>query len=537
MRNDRSRQRHHAAWLLLAALLSGCVATKTDTDTGVVSTPDNALGVPLRLSPLVRPDPARRGVVVSIPLARGRLQDARQLQVLAPDGAALPVIRRTRLQWPASATLPASPRVVEVRIDGPVGGLLGNTLYLSISEQPTADSENAIAAGLPAAAVLPAQWNIDAHLFGRALPLGPGSHWFDQALTGYTPTALNQLPAAVKPEHYINLDKPAPWLFDRAGNLFRVYFRSAHPGMFAAAEKASRDYANAISKDGYFALKPGDLKYVYTQPLLYRWMLFAEENRAGQIRRMADTAMGWPADGRHAGFWTERHTAYALQALVNAWELTGEARYQQRIDALLDGLLAMSAATGANGKLYNCPAHTLRAHEGNNSDTPVCSPWMMALLGQTLDYYYRLTGEPRAAQLLSRFHQYLLDDGLYRVPADDPNTHLRGMTLPWYLASSAFEFTDNGPYGDLEHTCNVAGLLLRSAAVRAQQETLPDDHARALHGLMTSCQKNMGMWHRPGADVQYGKPVWRLSPPRKYNWWFGSTHELTWLLRQQPFAE
>ncbi|MGB1222004.1 MAG: hypothetical protein ACPG43_10710, partial [Alcanivoracaceae bacterium] len=67
--------------------------------------------------------------------------------------------------------------------------------------------------------------------------------------------------------------------------------------------------------------------------------------------------------------------------------------------------------------------------------------------------------------------------------------------------------------------------------------TLPDDHARALHGLMTSCQKNMGMWHRPGADVQYGKPVWRLSPPRKYNWWFGSTHELTWLLRQQPFAE
>ncbi len=57
-------------------------------------------------------------------------------------------------------------------------------------------------------------------------------------------------------------------------------------------------------------------------------------------------------------------------------------------------------------------------------------------------------------------------------------------------------------------------------------------------------------WLRPERDRRYvlstltthchggpdgpssGKAEWRLSPPRKFNWWFGTTSDLPWLLQR-----
>lgn len=492
---------------------------------------DELQDFPLRLAPLAAPDRYRFGAVVSVPLPPGHIDDPGQIQILTADGTALPVTRRTRLHWPRHRDAERGPRIVEVGIAVNAMQLLSSPLLLHISEVSVPDTDIAITNPLPAAAILPPQWNIAAHLFSRSRPLTRSGHWFDDAMWQFSRTAINQVPPTVSAEHRIDFSRPAAWLFDRPGLLFDLYFRSGDITLFTEAEKAGRRYAATITPDGFSAWKPEDLKYVYTRSLLYRWMLFGEEHHEARIRAMASAASTWPVDGRGANFWTERHTNYAIAANVSAWELTGEQRYRERIENWLDGLLAMSRAPLQDGLPANCPAHSMRAHEGADSDQPVCSPWMMALLGQTLDRYYQLSGDRRAADLLVRFNRYLLEGGLYRVPPDDANVKLRDMLLPWYLAAREFGFSDNGPFGDLEHSCDVAGLLARSGYYRSRAGSGDPRQEAALRDLMQSCRFNLEMWHRPGAS-RHGKAEWRLSPPRKFNWWFTSTQDLTWLLFQ-----
>ncbi|MFN3712173.1 MAG: hypothetical protein ACK4SX_00795 [Alcanivoracaceae bacterium] len=514
--------------------LTGCQADLPDADTRSTMFAGKAIvavpGTPMKLVPQQLPRTEHDGVRVSVVVPRGRVTDAGQLLLLDHQGEPVPARRRVRLHWPTTHSGPHGIRVIELEIAGNPATLFEQTFYLRLVDEAASDAGESLQHPLTAVAMLAPQWHIDAMLFGRGRAISDSTHWFDQSLVGFTHTATNRVPESVKENERIRLDDHEPWLFDRAGVLFQVYFRSGIPWHFAEAEQASRLYANLLDPDGSFRLRRGDLKYVYPRSLLYRWMLFNEEHQAGHITRMARLAESWTADGQSARFWTERHVNYALAAAVHAWELTGEARHRQRIDVLLDDLLQMTQAQAEDGRPYHCPAHRMEAHEGKQSDTLICSPWMMALLGQTLDYYYQLSDDPRAAGLLADFHQYLLTDGLYRVGADSGDVKLRGMLLPWYLAGRDYGFSDNGPFGDLEHSCDVAGLLARSADVRRRLEPLPASHDSTLAALMKSCEFNLRMWHRPGSDSQHGKPVWRLSPPRKYNWWFGTTQELTWFL-------
>ncbi len=47
--------------------------------------------------------------------------------------------------------------------------------------------------------------------------------------------------------------------------------------------------------------------------------------------------------------------------------------------------------------------------------------------------------------------------------------------------------------------------------------------------LVAACKFNLAPGHRP-QGASSGKAVWRRSPARKFNWWFGSTLDLQWLL-------
>ena len=521
----------YGSLIVLLMALAGCQSDLSDRREPAetrAALPPALPGTPMKLVPQTPAQPDHDGVRVSIVLPRDAVQQAIQLQLLDHQGEPVSVQRRIRLHWPTTKSGSHGIRVVELHIPGSPLQLLQQDFYLTLSDTAPPVAEPEVKKPLGAVAMLPAQWHIDSMLFGRGLPLD-NEHWFDQAMLAFTYTATNRIPDSVNVAERIRLDQPEPWLFDRASTLFQVYFRSGVPWHYAEAEQASRLYANSLDRQGWFSAKPGDLKYVYPRSLLYRWMLFAEDHQRGHIERMALLGSSWTTDGRNARFWTERHVNYALATAVHAWELSGAAQHQQRIDALLNDLLAMSASR-EDGTPYDCPAHRLEAHEGKKSDQMVCSPWMLALLGQTLDYYYQLSEDPRAATLLTQLHRFLLRDGLYRVPADSADVKLRGMLLPWYLAGPGYGFSDNGPFGDLEHACDVAGLLARSGSIRKKVEALPAEHDLALQALMQSCQFNLQMWHRPGSDVQHGKPVWRLAPARKYNWWFGSTQELTWYL-------
>jgi hypothetical protein len=104
--------------------------------------------------------------------------------------------------------------------------------------------------------------------------------------------------------------------------------------------------------------------------------------------------------------------------------------------------------------------------------------------------------------------------------------------VPWYLASSRYQFSDNGPFDDIEHTCDVGGLVVRAAwsARACGAETAELDATAA--ALVESCAADLEDWHRPsGPDT--GLSEWRLSPPRKFNWWFGTTSDMSWLLASE----
>lgn len=520
-----------ALFILASLMLAGCRTIDTEDakhSPAPDETPDNAL----HLAPLVQPNASHDGIRVRIPVPPGRLKDPRHLHIVsAADGSSLPVSYRVIQRWPDSLAMPGagSPRLLEAIITAPIPVALANPLRIEVSALPAPEPEQPATAPLHAAAVLSPQWHVDSFFFGEALPLSPKSHWFDLSMLGYTQTALNVLPATVKASEHIDFSKPAPWLFDRPGLLFDLYLRSSDVTLLTAAEKESRRYISLLQDSGYFGLKPGDLKYVYARSLLYRWQLFGEEELLNRIRVMAELGQRWPMDGRGANFWTERHSAYAFWSLLTAWEITADEAYANKLAEAASTLLKTSLRTLADGRPAQCPAHSLRAHEGNDNDVAVCSPWMLALLVAPVHRYYQLSGNPDAAELLSLWHRYFRDTAVREIPTSDPGVKLHGMLLPWYLASNDFEFTDNGPYGDLEHSCNVAGALATTAVY---DDSEPKKSRAQLQRLMESCKFNLRMWHRPGSDVQYGKPVWRLSPPRKFNWWFGTTQSLTWHLAQ-----
>ena len=48
--------------------------------------------------------------------------------------------------------------------------------------------------------------------------------------------------------------------------------------------------------------------------------------------------------------------------------------------------------------------------------------------------------------------------------------------------------------------------------------------------LLTCAERTFDYWIRPGAADNYGDSVYRLSPSRKFNWWFRTTGDLDYLL-------
>jgi hypothetical protein len=52
----------------------------------------------------------------------------------------------------------------------------------------------------------------------------------------------------------------------------------------------------------------------------------------------------------------------------------------------------------------------------------------------------------------------------------------------------------------------------------------------AFNDLLLSCEFALDYWHRPNGPDS-GNTAWRLSPPRKYSWWFGTTTDMSLLVR------
>ena len=378
-------------------------------------------------------------------------------------------------------------------------------------------------------ATFPVAWLGDAQLHTRTTPVGNATwSWLDASLVGSARTAVNDVPASIPDSQRVHYTTDAEaWLFDRTGTLFTVYARTGDVNWLRRAHRSAQFYATHIDQDGYFDMKAGsDLKYSYGRSLLTDVLLTGDTTLVAPIQRIASAGEEWdPTYDMGTNFWTERHQAYALLAAVAAWEATGTAAHADRADEIAEYSFDMALDPTGSWHADGCMLHGMTAHEGAGGNVPICSPWMSALFADAVWSYYMQTGSTAALGFLSSLASYVASYGLYGGGEGID------MTVPWYLSSSVETFSDDGPWGDVEHTCDVAGVVARGAWAKKQLGGSPAALKAVAQDLLTSCQWNLNYWHRPSAPSS-GKTEWRLSPARKFNWWFGTTSDMPWFMSQ-----
>ncbi|HLU66282.1 MAG TPA: hypothetical protein VKZ63_08390 [Kofleriaceae bacterium] len=543
--------------LALAAAASACAGEVTGGEPGEgdaltpgLQPPVAAAGsVEVTLHPGAEATVGQPAVIsFAAPFPRGALADASLLRAVDQGGEELPVHAEEILPWrsmPGGPEAGASVRAAMVSVEVTLAERAPRTITLEYGAAPSATLEPPadpradwvpVKDGeYPSGAVreprvyasFPADWLSSCLLRGRTTEVGADSSWswYDESLIGSAHTAVNDVPAQVTQtiDHLGDFD---PWLFDRSATLFGVYVRTGDVKWLRHAHRSAQYYLSKVTPEGYFGLKDGDLKYAYGRSLLLDFVLTGDPALVDAIERVAAAASTWnPTYDLGVNFWTERHQTYALLAALAAWQATGKQEHADRVKQIVDASFALAAQPPAGWKADGCMLHGMTAHEGAGGDVPVCSPWMSALFGDAVWEYYTQSGDEAALEFLDGLGQYVVDHGLYGG-GDGLD-----FTMPWYLASSAKTFSDAGPWGDVEHTCDVAGLVARAAYARDQLGSDPAELRAAATELVRGCQYDLNMWHRPDGMAE-GLAEWRLAPARKFNWWFGTTLDMPWLLEQ-----
>lgn len=390
-------------------------------------------------------------------------------------------------------------------------------------------------------ATLPPQWLGACLLRSRTLSMGktPDLSWFDEAFTRFSETAINQVSKAVKAENLIDYQQQfEPWLYDRAMTLYGIYIRTGKLKWLRHAHRATQFYAKHITDNGFFDKKkgyknspPNDLKYSYGQALFINLMLMGDTSHIVKIEAIAKAAQQWKAgysyQTKRPILWTERHQAFALLAALTAWEATGKQRYALRVNSMVKKTFSQTLNPPAKWKPEGCPMHTYKDHEGFGSSDPVCSSWMNALLAEAVFRYYIHSDDNNALEFLSGLSRYYEGSGTYIW---NKGGAMQGLRMPHYLSSNVFKRYPNGNWDDFHHACDVAAASARSAWALKKLGRNSQSINKITLELLQSCRYSFDYMHRQNADTKYGKTVWRLSVPRQYNWWFGSTLDLSWLL-------
>lgn len=381
-------------------------------------------------------------------------------------------------------------------------------------------------------ATLPAEWLGQCLIRTRTLPLDAsdsGWGWFDGAYPEFGKTAVNDVSEYVTTENRINyLTAYAPWLFDRAMTLHGLYVQTGDVKWLRHGHRATQFYKYYLSAAGFFDLKASnDLKYSYGQAMFADLMLLGDTTYLTSIENVAGAVASWNHTYTlSSNFWTERHQTYALLGSLSAWEATGKTEYANRVKEIVEASFHHALNPPDPGwNTDGCLLHTIAAHGDGNSGDPVCSPWMSALFADAMWRYYIHSEDEDALVFLGNLGDYVKDYGSYTQSTNS----LAGKVFPWYLASSMYQDTDSGVWGDLEHTCDVSGVVMKAAWAKAKLGDDPVELVSFFNRMRESCEYDLDYWHRPDGDINYGKAVWRLSPPRKFNWWFGSNADMRWM--------
>lgn len=296
-----------------------------------------------------------------------------------------------------------------------------------------------------------------------------------------------------------------PWLFDRATVGYRLYQMTGDTRWLEKFQSDLAWYEAHIDASGIFTPKGfDDTKYSYVTPFL----LAGRPVDASVVQRIASAWLReWPNDfNRGVSFWTEREMAFALEAAVGVGDTV-------RCQALLNHWDA-ACIDGA-------PQVTYTQHEGGGPGGTqptnlTNSPWMSVLYFQAA----RRVGGAQVDAQASAYFDWLDVNGLY----DGSQAHVEftGLTFPRYLTG---ETIGDAGYdeGNMDHALDVAGFVKFAIEAKTRRGENPARAVQRLAELKATALRSFANWTREATYL----PKYRLSPPRKFNWWTRGLYELS----------
>lgn len=366
----------------------------------------------------------------------------------------------------------------------------------------------------------------------------PSSNWLAQALLLHPKSsALNSAwyvePLSAYANYFTDhtaltkngypMKRASQWLYDKPQAIYQLFIMSNNNNWLEKANFLTKYYIENIDQNGLFKLiDKNDVKYSMPKGLLYRYLLSADDKAREALTKVYLNSLTWEPEYNLArGFWTERNQAAALNAAISYWELTGEVSALERINQIIDATVAMTFNPVSDWNLVGCPQHTYKSHEGQGGNSATCSPWMMSLLSDALWRYYRLTGDTRAASLIEVFGDFVLNHGIYWG-----NEKVDNIVIPKYLvALENPRYESNDQWTDHQHTCDVAGLLGKSAYIKSVNKVDDLLFTELFSVFIQQCKNSFER-----AKSKNSTNTWIFKPPRRFSWTFSSTSDLPWLV-------
>jgi hypothetical protein len=342
--------------------------------------------------------------------------------------------------------------------------------------------------------------------------------WYTQPQSLYANFVTNE---SLLEQYKYPKTKYSQWLFDRPRAILQLFILTNDDKWLDEGIKVSQFYLKNLDSEGQFKLKKDfDLKYLMPNGLLYYYFLTGDSRIPNILKKLFERSLIWSPDYENDyKFWTERHQAAALNLAISYWEISGDKAAKNRIESIISATAKMVFFPKEEWAIKNCPQHTYISHEGKPGISPVCSPWMMALLADGLWRYYHLTHDKESAALLNAFGDFMINDGIYFT-----DKKFSDRVLPLYLSSMTNNFLEiKNPYTDGQHACDVASLIGKSLYIK----TIREEDTFLLKELFSVFVQQCKDINKRYKNNQ--KDYLPMMPPRRFGWTYSTTSDLPWL--------